>query len=654
MNKEGTKQIYGILKSNSAVYNLSKSRISIGRSKASIIVINHPSVSKDHAIIEFDSEQIPSIKDLNSSNGTYVNGQRLQSFPITLKTNDKISFGKDPNEYIFESFNQENEKTVVYPTIVHDGKISLVNENAYQSPKINHFRNKNNFYMNQQIQLPQQAQAPFNNQDNFNFDSPNFYRDTTENNNENNDTNANNNEVTFKNKNEELNKKITTLTKEKEELNKKITELEESINSKGTENKKINDLFDQLTEEYSKLNSKHNTLMIYASDLQKKVDILELELQDCKSNEQNKDFAKILSEKDNIITILQNELNFYKDQLQKGKGQFNIQGNPQSPYPNPYIQDTSFIAKKIDDLSENYIKENKKLREKIEKLEKKTQNTINNSNYLKNNNNNFEEFENQLNLQITNFNQIITDYNNKLSDAINKIPIMFENDKKEDAAKYLVEQVNDFMSENQKLIAENSKLNLQISQLQNEIINLKSNQYLPLSTGQNIDNNINKENYRKEDDKEKIDQLQQKVEELENLITKANFNTNNEFYNSSNRYLQNTGFSTGTIPNYNNYNNSVNNNENEMKECLINAINELREKEKTIDELKNKLKDTINKTTMNFDERQIVNSVSQVLREKENLIQNLQNQINSSKISPNENKFEEIKMNKNNFISSVN
>ena len=91
-----------------------------------------------------------------------------------------------------------------------------------------------------------------------------------------------------------------------------------------------------------------------------------------------------------------------------------------------------------------------------------------------------------------------------------------------------------------------------------------------------------------------------------------------------------------------------------MKECLINAINELREKEKTIDELKNKLKDTINKTTMNFDERQIVNSVSQVLREKENLIQNLQNQINSSKISPNENKFEEIKMNKNNFISSVN
>ena len=35
---------------------------------------------------------------------------------------------------------------------------------------------------------------------------------------------------------------------------------------------------------------------------------------------------------------------------------------------------------------------------------------------------------------------------------------------------------------------------------------------------------------------------------------------------------------------------------------------------------------------MNFDERQIVNSVSQVLREKENLIQNLQNQIKDLKV----------------------
>ena len=94
-------------------------------------------------------------------------------------------------------------------------------------------------------------------------------------------------------------------------MNKKITELENTVTSKTNEVKKVSDLFDQLTEEYSKLNSKHNALMIYASDLQKKVDILEIDLQDAKANEQNKDFVKVLSEKDSLITILQNEIQLH-------------------------------------------------------------------------------------------------------------------------------------------------------------------------------------------------------------------------------------------------------------------------------------------------------------------------------------------------------
>ena len=96
----------------------------------------------------------------------------------------------------------------------------------------------------------------------------------------------------------------------------------------------------------------------------------------------------------------------------------------------------------------------------------------------------------------------------------------------------------------------------------------------------------------------------------------ANTNYNDYYSTSSNRF----GISNNT-------------NDKEMKECLINAINELREKEKTIDELKTKLKDTISKTPMNFDERQIVSSVSQTLREKDNLIQSLQNQLTSTKIN---------------------
>ena len=635
MSHEGTKQIYGILKSQSAVYNLSKNRISIGRSKSSVIIINHPSVSKDHAIIEFDSDLIPSIKDLNSSNGTYVNGQKLQTFPQILKTNDKISFGKDPTEYIFESFNQENEKTVVYPQIVHDGKISLVNENAYQSPKINHFKNKNTLYMNnnynnefmmkqQQQNLPPQNMFinPINNENSKFNEQPQFFNADTENNENILDTNNvnTNNEVTFQKQSEDFTKKINKLTQEKDEMNKKITELENTVTSKTNEVKKVSDLFDQLTEEYSKLNSKHNALMIYASDLQKKVDILEIDLQDAKANEQNKDFVKVLSEKDSLITILQNEIQYYKDQL-KNKSQFNISNYPQqsgySSMNNNNIQENSILVKKIDELTENYIKENKKLKEKIKNIKKKYKNApITQQN---NNPNEFAEFESQLNLQISNFNQIIADYNNRLSEAVSRIPIMFEGDKKEEAAKYLVEQVNQFMSENQKLLSDNTRLNLQINQLQNEINNTKVTQYLQVT---NRNENIETKSKDSEEDNEEILNLKKKVDELESVISKlqnnnnANTNYNDYYSTSSNRF----GISNNT-------------NDKEMKECLINAINELREKEKTIDELKTKLKDTISKTPMNFDERQIVSSVSQTLREKDNLIQSLQNQLTSTKIN---------------------
>ena len=360
--------------------------------------------------------------------------------------------------------------------------------------------------------------------------------------------------------------------------------------------------------------------MIYASDLQKKVDILEIDLQDAKANEQNKDFVKVLSEKDSLITILQNEIQYYKDQL-KNKSQFNISNYPQqsgySSMNNNNIQENSILVKKIDELTENYIKEKKKLKEKIKKIKKKYENApITQQN---NNPNAFAEFESQLNLQISNFNQIIADYNNRLSEAVSRIPIMFEGDKKEEAAKYLVEQVNQFMSENQKLLSDNTRLNLQINQLQNEINNTKVTQYLQVT---NRNENIETKSKDSEEDNEEILNLKKKVDELESVISKlqnnnnANTNYNDYYSTSSNRF----GISNNT-------------NDKEMKECLINAINELREKEKTIDELKTKLKDTISKTPMNFDERQIVSSVSQTLREKDNLIQSLQNQLTSSKIN---------------------
>ena len=66
--------------------------IKIGRSSANDVVLNDPTVSTQHAIITvLDTKEIR-IKDLNSTNGTYVNG-RLISSETTITTNDYIRLG---------------------------------------------------------------------------------------------------------------------------------------------------------------------------------------------------------------------------------------------------------------------------------------------------------------------------------------------------------------------------------------------------------------------------------------------------------------------------------------------------------------------------------------------------------------------------------
>ena len=163
--------LFGILKTKKEVYKLNKERISIGRNRNSQIVINNNTISKDHAIIEFDEDGNAIIKDLNSSNGTYVNGQRLKVIPIRLKTGDKITFGKYDMEFIFEAFNTNgdskteadmnqymfngnninnmnmnnnfNSASKDSNRVIFDKKINLVNENEISFARMNHFQNNN-------------------------------------------------------------------------------------------------------------------------------------------------------------------------------------------------------------------------------------------------------------------------------------------------------------------------------------------------------------------------------------------------------------------------------------------------------------------------------------------------------------------------------
>ena len=600
--------LFGILKTKKEVYKLTKERISIGRNRTSQIVISNNTVSKDHAIIEFDSDNNAVIKDLNSSNGTYVNGQRLKFMPMRLKTGDKITFGKYDIEYTFEAFNINGESKTEPDMnnqymingnsfnninnslnninnnlnnnltsnennkIIYDKKINLVNENEISFARMNHFQNNNNY-------------NTFNENNNTNMNNNNNIK-----NDENLNNNTNNLEKSLQNKIEDLEKKNIDTENEKENLAKKNAELNEDLNKKINELKKMTNLFDELNEEYSKLNSKHNALMVYASDIQKKLDLANIEISQIKKKAyDNEEIDKIINEKENIISILQNEVNYYKKLCGK-KINLNYNNFPMSDFNNNNITNNQ----KLDSLIDKYITENKKLKNQNELYAKKIKQYQKKDFENKLNKNiDFSQFETQINYQIDNFNSIIKEYNERLSESLNKISELFEDSKKEEAAKYLVEQINNYMQENQRLISENAKLNTQIIEYQEQL-----NSYNNINLNMNKINNIkiSEDNEDNVSDNE-IENLKNKIDELENIITKFKGGNNNNL----NEYGINNG--DNRIENIN------------IREAFVNMLNELKEKDKVINELQNKLKDNIMNENNNYD---YINSKINTIEQNQN------------------------------------
>ena len=576
--------LFGILKTKKEVYKLNKERISIGRNRNSQIVINNNTISKDHAIIEFDEDGNAIIKDLNSSNGTYVNGQRLKVIPIRLKTGDKITFGKYDMEFIFEAFNTNgdskteadmnqymfngnninsmnmnnnnfNSASKDSNRVIFDKKINLVNENEISFARMNHFQNNNT-----------QKNFDKNNNKNYNeYNSNDLYTDNNNNIYIENENNNNNNKKILHKKIDELEKRNLEIETEKEELTKKNSELTDDLNKKITELKKMTNLFDELNEEYSKLNAKHNALMVYASDIQKKLDLSNIELSQLKNKcHANEETDKIINEKENVIAILQNEINYYKKLCGKNNN-FNYNTIPQND-----------VGQKLDSLIDKYINENKKLKQQNDAYKKKLKN-IQKKEFM-NKNIDFGQFEIQINYQIDNFNSIIKDYNDRLNESLNKISELFEDAKKEEAAKYLIEQINNYMQENQRLISENAKLNTQLAEYQAQLNSFSKINLNKFMNNNNI-NNILEENSDDNDNGDEIDELRNKVDELENVISKINNNNIND---------------------NNNLNNFSNNNGN-VRDAFVNALSELKKKDQIILDLQNKIKENINNIDNNYD-----------------------------------------------------
>ncbi|MGQ9618019.1 MAG: FHA domain-containing protein [Candidatus Aminicenantia bacterium] len=84
----------------SKAFRIDKSPIFIGRGQENDFVINHPSVSTKHAKISIRSDGKFYIEDLKSSNGTFVNRERISIFQ--LKNGDEILLGVYPLEFIIE------------------------------------------------------------------------------------------------------------------------------------------------------------------------------------------------------------------------------------------------------------------------------------------------------------------------------------------------------------------------------------------------------------------------------------------------------------------------------------------------------------------------------------------------------------------------
>jgi predicted component of type VI protein secretion system len=73
------------------VYELDRTEVAIGRDIANDIVINDAEVSRKHARLTLEADRYR-IEDLNSTNGTYIDGQRLIG-PHLLAIGEVIMFG---------------------------------------------------------------------------------------------------------------------------------------------------------------------------------------------------------------------------------------------------------------------------------------------------------------------------------------------------------------------------------------------------------------------------------------------------------------------------------------------------------------------------------------------------------------------------------
>ena len=89
---------------------LTKDRTTLGRRPYNDIVIDNLAVSGEHAVVQMTDGQV-FLEDLNSTNGTYVNGKAVKK--QLLQDGDSVEVGKYKIKFVSDSHGESLEKTMM-------------------------------------------------------------------------------------------------------------------------------------------------------------------------------------------------------------------------------------------------------------------------------------------------------------------------------------------------------------------------------------------------------------------------------------------------------------------------------------------------------------------------------------------------------------
>jgi len=101
---------------------LTKDRTTLGRRPYNDIVIDNLAVSGEHAVMQMSGADV-FLEDLNSTNGTYVNGKAIKK--SQLHNGDTIEIGKYKIKFVHDAAAENYEKTMVIQTGAAAGGESL-------------------------------------------------------------------------------------------------------------------------------------------------------------------------------------------------------------------------------------------------------------------------------------------------------------------------------------------------------------------------------------------------------------------------------------------------------------------------------------------------------------------------------------------------